>query len=269
MTITASMVKDLRERTGIAMMKCKKALEEADGDMEKAVEVLRKQGEATADKKAGRATNSGGIGLAAAGGAGVLVKILCETDFVSGNDVFKSFAAEVAEAALRAGVSEVEALKGVDVKGQSAGDYLIAKIQQLGENMSFAEVIRLEGAVVAGYSHGGRVASLVAGSGAAEVLRSVAMHIAASNPAPVALNRAAVDAELVAKEREIIAASADVQAKPEQIRPKIVDGKMNRFYKEMVLLEQEMLVDNEGGGQVEKWAAGKGASLSDFSRLAV
>lgn len=269
MAITASMVKELRETTGIAMMKCKKALEEAGGDMDAAIEVLRKQGEATAEKKAGRSTNSGGIGIAFEGGSGVLVKVLCETDFVSGNEVFKNFVSELATAALAAGIDSVEDLPGLTVGEQSAAEYLIAKVQQLGENMQFAEVIRLTGDLVAGYNHGGRVATLIAGAGDAGVLRHVAMHTAAANPAPVALDRSGVPAELVEKERAIIAESDDVQKKPEAIRPKIVEGKLGRFYKENVLLEQEMLVDNDDGASVEKYLQAHSCSVSGFVRLSV
>ncbi len=269
MTITASMVKELRETTGIAMMKCKKALEEAGGDMEKAVEVLRKAGEATAQKKAGRNTNSGGIGLAVGDGVAVMVKVLCETDFVSGNDVFKGFVTELAEAALAAGVSDIAALDTVDVNGQKAANYLVAKIQQLGENMRFDTLVRLEGEVVVGYNHSGRVGTLIAGTGDATTLRNVAMHAAAASPAPLAFDRSDVPADVVEKETAIIAESDDVQKKPENIRPKIVEGKMGRFFKEMVLLEQEMLVDNEDGHTVEQYAKAKGISLSDFRRMDV
>lgn len=271
MAITASMVKELRDRTGIAMMKCKKALEEAGGDLEAAVEVLRKQGEATADKKADRATNAGGIGMAVGSDAGVLVRILCETDFVSGNDVFKAFATEVAAAALASGASDVESLKQASVEGVTVAEALVGKIQQLGENLQLDAVERIEGTAVAGYSHGGRVATLVAmeAGGDAEALRNIAMHVAAASPAPIALDRDSIDQDLIAKEREIISSSEDVQKKPEQIRPKIVDGKMNRFYKENVLLEQEMLVDNEEGVSVEQYAKSKGITLSAFRRFAV
>lgn len=267
MAITASLVKELRERTGIAMMKCKKALEECDGDIDQAVDHLRKQGEATADKKSGRATNCGGVGLALADGKGVIVTLTCETDFVSGNDVFKSFVAELAQAALDNDISDTEALKAAEVNGQAVSDALVEKIAQLGENMQLSAVNVVTGDTVAGYLHSnGQLATIAAGTGDAQLLRNVAMHIAAASPAPAALKRDQVDEELVNKEREIIAASDDVKAKPENIQPKIIDGKMNKFYKEHVLLEQEMLVDSDKGS-VEQYLKDNGIELSDFLRV--
>ncbi len=269
MAITASMVKDLRERTGVAMMKCKKALDEAGGDIEAAVELLRKQGAATADKKADRATNCGGLGIAYAGGKGAAVLVQCETDFVSGNDLFKTFVNDIAQAALDNSIESIEALESASIAGSSVKDALIEKIQQLGENMQLSTVQLIEGETVTGYNHGGRVAALVAGSGEADVLRNVAMHVAASQPAPESLDRDGVNPELVEKERAIIAESDEVKSKPEQIRPKIVDGKMNRFFKESVLLEQEMLVANEDGSNVQKWATANKVGVSGFIRLSI
>ena len=269
MAITASMVKELRDRTGIAMMKCKKALAETDGDLEAAVVLLRKQGLAAADKKADRATSCGGIGLATEGGKGAVVLLACETDFVSGNDVFKTFANDVAAFALSSGVDSVDAFVEADWNGQKVSDALAQFILKIGENIKIEDVKHLSGDIVTGYSHGGRVVTVVAGSGDAGALRNVAMHVAAANPAPLALDRDGVDPELVQKEKDIIAASDDVQSKPEAIQPKIVEGKMGRFYKENVLKEQEMLVDNENGDSVEKYIAGKGGTVTGFLRLSV
>ena len=165
MAITASMVKELRETTGIAMMKCKKALEEAGGDMDAAVELLRKQGLATAEKKADRATTNGGLGIASEGGKGAVVLLSCETDFVSGNDMFKTFVADLAGVALATGVDTAEALAEQTIGDKKVSEAVVEKIQQLGENMSITQVQLISGDVVAGYNHGGRVATLVAGSG--------------------------------------------------------------------------------------------------------
>lgn len=269
MAITAADVKALRDRTGLAMMKCKEALTATDGDLEAAVEFLRKQGLATADKKAGRDTNNGSLGIAIGDDAAVVVLLACETDFVSGNDEFKSFVTSLAEAALAAGYDSVEALQNGAVNGTSTTEAIAAMVQKLGENMKLAEVHLLRGETVVGYNHGGRVATLVAGSGDGTILRNVAMHVAAANPEPVALSKDDVDPDLLAKEREIIAALPDVASKPEAIRPKIIDGKMGRFFKEQVLLEQEMLVDNEDGKSVAAYAASKGVSVSGFVRLAI
>ena len=269
MTITAAQVKELRDRTGIAMMKCKKALTEANGDMEVAVEALRKAGLATADKKSDRETNAGGIGLAVGDDAAVLVLLACETDFVSGNDQFKQFVQGLADFALANGIADKAGLEAATIDGASFKDYLAAFVAKVGENLVLSDVKKVAGGAVAGYNHGGRVAAVVAGNGDAAVLRNVAMHIAASNPAPIAIDRDGVPAELLDKEREIIAASDEIQSKPEAIRPKIVEGKLGRFYKERVLLEQDMLVDNEDGANVADWAKGKSLEIAGFELIAV
>lgn len=269
MAITAATVKDLRDRTGLPMMKCKEALVATDGDIEAAIEHLRKQGLATAGKKSGRATSAGTLAIATEGGKGTVVLIACETDFVGSNDEFKAFAGEVAAVALATGAADLEALGQASLGDTTVADALVAKIQKLGENMQLAEVAHLAGETVVGYNHGGRVATMIAGAGDEDALRNIAMHVAAANPAPVATDRGGVDAALLARERSIIEALPDVQAKPEQIRPKIVEGKLGRFYKEHVLLEQEMLVDNEDGVSVGHYAKAKGATVSGFARLAI
>lgn len=270
MPVTAADVKALRDRTGLAMMKCKEALSATDGDIDAAVEFLRKQGLATADKKAGRDTNAGCLGIAIGDGVAATVLLACETDFVGGNDEFKGFVTRLAEAALTGGYDSIEALQGgVFADGGTVSEGIPAMVQKLGENMKLADVRLLRGDVVVGYNHGGRVATLIAGSGDATILRNVAMHVAAANPEPVALSKDDVDPTLLAKEREIIAALPDVASKPEAIRPKIIDGKMGRFFKEQVLLEQEMLVDNEDGKSVAGYAAAKGAAVTGFVRLAI
>jgi len=269
MAITASQVKELRDRTGIAMMKCKKALEEADGDLDAAIENLRKAGEATADKKSDRETNCGGIGIAYDGGAGTIVLLACETDFVSSNAEFKDFVNQLAKVALETGATSVDALNDGAMGEGTVRDAIVGMVAKIGENLQLTAVDRLEGAVVTGYNHGGRVATLVAGSGDGGALRNVAMHVAAANPAPIALKRDGVPQELLDKEREIIAASPEIESKPENIRPKIIEGKLGRFFKEHVLLEQEMLVDNDDHSSVEKWAKAKGLTIEDFKRSEV
>jgi elongation factor Ts len=268
--ITSELVKDLRDSTNLPMMKCKQALEAANGDKAAAIEWLRKQGIAAADKKSGRATANGSIGMAIEGGAGVLVLLGCETDFVSGNQIFKDFVASMAKEALAKGVKDVDGLLAVPCCGQSSVKEAIAnQVQKLGENIKLAEVNRLTGAVVAGYNHVGKIATLVAGTGNAEALRKVAMHVASSSPAPVALTRTDVDPAIVAKEREILGATPDVQSKPEAIRPKIIEGKLGRFFKENVLLEQEMLLDAEKGETVEQYAKRLGITVTGFVRLSI
>jgi elongation factor Ts len=265
--ITAAAVMKLRDATNLPMMKCKEALTASNGDEAAAIEWLRKQG--VSAKLTGRETPNGGIGMAIGGGAGVLVQLGCQTDFVSGNEVFKALVKQIAEAALASSVASLDAVKAMAIGGKPVADLLTTAIQQMGENLVLVGFVRVSGAVVAGYNHGGRVAALVAGSGDGERLRKIAMHIASASPAPVALNRAAVDPVLVKKEEELLLATPEVQAKPEAMRPKIVQGKLSRFFKENVLLEQEMLLDAEKGESVEAYAKRLSLTVTGFGRLTV
>jgi elongation factor Ts len=274
--ITAKLVMSLRDRTNLPMMKCKQALEATRGDhkseddwLTAATEWMRKQGLAAIDKMAGRETTNGGLGMALGQGAGAIVLLACQTDFVSGNDVFKEFVKALAETALASGADSVDALKAAKIGSQSVTEVLAGKIQQIGENIQIAKVMILKGEVVAGYNHGGKIATMVSGTGDALKLKKIAMHVASANPAPAALDRAAIDPALVAKEEEILMATPEVQAKPEAMRGKIVQGKLGRFFRENVLLEQEMLLDAEKGESVEKYAKRNGVAVTGFVRLAV
>jgi elongation factor Ts len=274
--ISAKLVMTLRDRTNLPMMKCKQALEatkgshaSADAWIDAAIEQLRKQGLSAVDKFAGRETTNGGLGLALKDGAGAIVLLGCQTDFVSGNDVFKEFVKQLADAALASGAASAEALKAGSLNGQSINDLLALKIQQIGENLVIAKVATLAGSLVVGYNHGGKICTLVSGSGDPVKLRMIALHVASASPAPIALNRSGVDAAVVAKEKEILLATPDIQAKPEAMRGKIVEGKLGRFFKEQVLLEQEMLLDAEKGESVEKYAARHKLTVTGFVRLAV
>jgi elongation factor Ts len=166
--------------------------------------------------------------------------------------------------------ASAEALKAGSLNGQPLADVLALKIQQIGENLVIAKVATLSGAVtVVGYNHGGKIATLVSGTGDPAKLRMIALHVASASPAPISLNRSGVDATVVAKEKEILLATPEVQAKPEAMRGKIVEGKLGRFFKEQVLLEQEMLLDAEKGESVEKYAARHKLTVTGFARLAV
>ena len=274
--ISAKLVMNLRDRSNLPMMKCKQALEATKGAhatedawIEAAIEHLRKQGLSAADKFAGRETTNGGLGLALGTGAGAIVLLGCQTDFVSGNDVFKDFVKSLAESALAAGAESVDTLKAAKLGGQTVAEVIPGKIQLIGENLVLAKVALLKGTVVVGYNHGGKIATLVSGTGDAVKLRMIALHVASANPVPIALNRAGVDPAVVAKEKEILLATPELQAKPEAMRPKIVEGKLGRFFKEKVLLEQEMLLDAEKGESVEKYATRHGLTVTGFVRLAV
>ncbi len=274
--ISAKLVMTLRDRINLPMMKCKQALEATKGAhadekawLDAATEYLRKQGMAVVDKMAGRETTNGGLGMALASGKGAIVLLACQTDFVSGNDVFKAFVKQLAEVAVATGAETVDALKAAKLDGQTVTEALATKVQQIGENLVLTKVVMLKGQVIAGYNHVGRIATLVSGTGDAEKLKKVAMHVASATPVPVGLDRASVDPAVIKKEEEILLATPEVQSKPEAMRPKIVQGKLGRFYKENVLLEQEMLLDAEKGETVEKYAKRLGLTVTGFVRLAV
>jgi elongation factor Ts len=265
--ITAALVNELRAMTNLPMMKCKQALVASNGDLQAAVEHLRKQGAAAGAKFGGRDTPCGATALAIGNGAGVVVLIGCQTDFVGKNEAFRAFAQSVADLALASGADSVDALNAQKLGGVSVPDAFTAQIQKIGENIKLVGVKRVTAPVVAGYNHDGRIGALAGGTGDVAKLKQVALHVASANPAPVALDRSSVDPVLVEKEKEIIAATPEVQAKPEAMRPKIVEGKLGRFFKEQVLLEQEMLFDAEKGESVEKYGKRVGITVAGFARL--
>ena len=246
--ITAAMVKELREMTDAGMMKCKKALVEADGDMDKAVDVLRTRGLAAAAKKVGRATNEGTVMAIVSDDAtkGAVVELNCETDFVGMNEKFKGYAEKIARAAMAANVEDVEALKAVDAEGETVEDVLTDAIHTLGENMNLARADVVEAGGVASYIHGGgKIGVLVtfdvegidpASDEFQHCGRDVAMQVAAASP--VSATRESVPAEVVAHEMEIYKAQAAESGKPENIQEKIATGRLEKFYKESCLTEQ-------------------------------
>jgi elongation factor Ts len=265
--ITAALVNELRAATNLPMMKCKQALTASGGDIQAAIEWLRKQGAAAGAKFGTRDTPCGATALAIGAGAGVAILVGCQTDFVGKNDAFRAFVQQVADLALASGADSVDALNAQKLDGVALPDAFIAQIQKIGENIKLVGVKRVVGESISGYNHDGRIAALASGSGDVTKLKQVALHVASANPVPVGFDRASVDPALVEKEKEIIAATPDVQAKPEAMRPKIVEGKLGRFFKESVLLEQEMLFDAEKGESVEKYAKRVGITLTGFARL--
>ena len=271
MSVTAAIVKELRERTGAGMMECKKALTETAGDLDQAIELMRKQGLAKADKKAGRVAAEGRVIVQrdAAGTAAVAIEVNCETDFVSGGDEFQSFAAQVAAAALAGAPADVDALLALSLEGGQQIDEcrreLVAKI---GENIAVRRFERLarQGDVFGLYSHGSRIGVVVDLKGGDEALaRDVAMHIAASRP--ICISPDEVPAELVAKEREIFEAQARESGKPEDIIQKMVDGRVRKYLNEVALVGQPFVKDTDlTVGQRLKQA---GAEVMRFVRLEV
>lgn len=269
MAITAALVKELRERTGAGMMECKRTLVETDGDIEAAIEQMRKSGLAKADKKAGRIAAEGIIVVASSddGKQAVLVEVNCETDFVAKGDNFKDFAEKIAGAALNAGVNTAEALLETEVDGvtvEHARKELIAKI---GENIAVRRVSRVESAgVVGAYMHGNRIGVLVGLTGGDVTLaKDIAMHVAASKP--VCVSSAEVSADVIDKEKEIFTAQAVESGKPPEIIEKMIGGRINKFLKEITLLGQPFIKDPDQS--VEKLLASKGATVTSFMRLEV
>ena len=268
--ITATMVKELRERTGAGMMECKKALTENKGDIDAAAEWLRKQGLAKADKKAGRVAAEGRVVTAADGGKAVLVEINSETDFVAKDDNFLAFANAVAAAALASGVADVEALKSAKLpSGETVEEARAAVIAKVGENVQVRRMARVDsGNHVAAYVHGGRIGVLVEVKGGdMDLARGIAMHVAAMNPP---YNKAAdVPAEFVAKEKEIeLAKMSDKdKAKPAEILEKIISGKIAKIVNEVTLYGQPYVLNTDQ--TVEAAVKAAGADVVGFQRLAV
>ncbi len=269
MQITAAMVKELRERSGAGMMECKKALTQNDGDIDAAVESLRKQGLSKADKKAGRVAAEGRIVLAQSGNSGVLVEINSETDFVAKDESFVKFADDVAQAALAAGSADAQALKTASLGADSVEQARQALVAKVGENVQVRRLVRIDDAPNLGaYVHGGRIGVLVALEGGdAEFARGLAMHIAAMNPQHVSPDD--VPAEFVDKEKEIALAqmSDKDKAKPVEIQEKMVAGRIRKLLNEISLTGQPYVLDTSMNvGDALKKA---GAKVRAFHRIEV
>jgi elongation factor Ts len=268
--ITASLVKELRERTGAGMMECKKALTENNGDIDAAAEWLRKSGLAKADKKASRVAAEGRIAMAQAGNKAVLVEINSETDFVAKDENFLAFANAVAQAALASGAADVEALKTAKLPaGETVEEARAAAIAKLGENILVRRLARIDTANnVAAYVHGGKIGVLAEVKGGdADLARGIAMHVAAMNPP---YNKAGdVPADFVAKEKEIeLAKMSDKdKQKPAEILEKIISGKIAKIVNEVTLYGQPYVLNTDQ--TVEATAKAAGADVVGFQRLAV
>lgn len=246
MSISAETVKTLRERTGAGMMECKKALIETGGDLDAAAEIMRKAGLAKADKKAGRIAAEGAIVVAksADGRSAVLVEVNCETDFVARQPEFQAFAAQVAEAALRASATQPEALAALKLAdGKTADETRRTLVAKIGEKIDVRRASLLSAADrVGSYVHGSRIGTLVGLKGGDDTLaRDLAMHVAAANPQYVA--PADVPQDVVAKEREILAAQAAAEGKPPAIVEKMVEGRLRKYLAEICLTGQPFVKD--------------------------
>jgi len=273
MQITAQRVKELRERTGAGMMDCKKALQETGGDMEAAIEHMRKAGLAKADRKAGRTAAEGlvAIELAADGSAAALVEVNCETDFVARGDEFGGFAQAIARQVLASGPADLEALLAMpldDGGTQTVEDTRQALVAKLGENMNVRRFTRVQGAggPIGSYLHGNRIGVLVTlAGGDAELARDLAMHVAASSPQVVLPEQ--VPEELVAKEKEIFLAQSADSGKPAHIVEKMIGGKLRKFLDEVSLVGQSFVKDPDV--KVGELLKRQGAKVEGFERFEV
>lgn len=276
MSVTAALVKELREKSGAGMMDCKKALAETDGDMEAAVDWLRTKGLATAAKKSGRVASEGLVAFAVEGTRGALIELNAETDFVARNTEFQEFASTLAGLAL--GENDIDALIGVDYPdtGRNVAEELTHKIATIGENMSLRRMASVSvgsGAVVS-YMHNataaglGRIGVLVAleSTAGADVLeglgKQIAMHIAATAPASLSIDD--LDKDVVQRERDVLIEQAKASGKPQEIAEKMVEGRMKKYYKEVVLLEQTSVIDGETaiGDVIAKAGKDAGADIA-------
>jgi elongation factor Ts len=255
--MTAQLIKDLRERSGAGMMDCKKALDETGGDMEKAIDWLRKKGLASAAKKSGRIASEGLIALATADGRAAMIELNSETDFVARNDQFQALAAEVAQQALNAG-GDVEKLKTLKTaSGKTVGEAITEAVATIGENMNLRRTTTLavKQGVVASYIHSavrpglGKIGVLVALESTADKAKlealgkQIAMHVAAAKPE--ALTREEVDTSKLERERGVLREQALASGKPAEVVEKMIEGRIRKYYEEVVLLDQLFVIDGK------------------------
>ncbi len=269
MVITASLVKELRERTGSGMMDCKKALLESDGNIEAAADLMRKSGAARADKKASRVAADGAIKVIVSGDRklGVILEINSETDFVGKDDNFQTFADGVLQVVLQQKPASVEQLANLDIgDGQTVEQARQALIARVGENIQVRrfEIVESDQGV-SSYAHGSRIGVLVDSSGTAEMARDIAMHVAAVNPQFV--DQKAVPAEFIEKEKDILIAQAEDSGKPPEIIEKMIQGRLKKFLAEVTLVDQPFVKDPDQ--TVGKLLSTAGASISGFIRYEV
>ena len=283
--VSAQMVKTLREKTGAGMMDCKKALGETSGNIEEAVDWLRKKGLSAAAKKADRVAAEGLVAFAVKEGAGALIEVNAETDFVSRNVAFQDFASSLASLVLEHG-DDIDALKNIAYPGtgRNVEEQLTHNIATIGENMAIRRAVRVEGAdLVVPYMHNsiagslGKIGVLISIKSDAEVSelemlgKQLAMHVAAT--APQALSVAELDPISVEREKNVLTEQAKASGRPEEIIEKMVDGRLKKFYQEVVLLEQTFVIDNETkiSAVIEKKAneLGKQVELAGFHRISL
>ena len=261
--ITAALVKELREITGAGMMDCKKALVECEGDKDKAIDYLREKGIAKAAKKAGRIASEGVVAAASNGSTACIVEVNSETDFVAKNENFQNLVKKIAEHIVATKPADMDALNASELDGKTVADVMTEAVASIGEKLSLRrfEVYTSEDGKLATYIHmGGKLGVIVELSGGEDELgKDVAMQIAAAKPQ--CISRADVDTDALAHEREVLRKQALEEGKPEKIVEKMVDGRINKYYKEVCLVEQEFVKDSDktikdilGGVEVRRFA---------------
>ena len=268
MSISPLMVKELRERTGAGMMECKRALVETDGNMDAAVENLRKSGQAKADKKSGRVTADGRVVIKADANRAVVVEINSETDFVAKDEHFKTFCDAVAQAALQIGHTDVAAFASESLAdGRTVEEARTELVTKVGENISIRRIAHVEsGGPIGCYTHAEKIAAVVALDGGDESLaRDIAMHVAATNP--TCIDESGVPSETLDSERRILSEQAQASGKPAEIIEKMVNGRIAKFLKQITLLGQPFVKDPEV--TVSKLLSAANASVTAFVRFEV
>lgn len=265
--VTAKMVKELRDRTGLGMMECKKALQEAGGDIETAIDNLRKSGQAKAAKKAGNIAAEGAIIIAQKDNKSLLLEVNCQTDFVAKDENFAAFADKVAQLALENNTTDVAQISGLAyAEGQTVEEARVALVQKIGENIQIRRAEEIEGTTLASYRHGIRIGVVVSYEGGNEQTgKSMAMHVAAFNP--VAINDVDVPAETLNREKEIIEAKARESGKPDNIIEKMISGGLDKFLNEITLTRQQYVIDNDK--KVAEILKAEGMTITGFKRLEV
>jgi len=268
MSVTASMVKELRERTGAGMMECKKALVETSGDMDAAAETLRKSGQAKADKKAGRVAADGKVVITRDGSKVVIAEVNSETDFVAKDENFNAFADAVAAVALANGVTDVAALAAQSIgDGKSVEEARTDLVSKVGENISVRRISIIDSDGSIGfYTHGARIGAIVTLDGGDDALaRDIAMHVAAINP--ICIDESGVPADALERERRIFSEQAAESGKPAEIIEKMVTGKVAKYLKEITLVGQPFVKDADQ--TVGKLLSAAGARVTSFVRYEV
>ncbi len=270
--ITAADVSKLRKTTGAGMMDCKKALEEADGNFDKAIEIIRKKGQAIANKRADRDASEGVVLAKVTGDAtqGVMIVLNCETDFVAKNDNFIKFATSILDTALAEKPADLDALKQLKLDDKTVAEKVVEQIGVIGEKLDLAYYDKIEAAQVIPYIHpGNKLATLVGLNKAVDIQvgKDIAMQIAAMSP--VAIDKADVPADVIEKEKEIGKEQARREGKPENMLDKIAEGKVNKFFKESTLLNQDFTKDNKLSVRQYLQNTDKELTVTEFKRYSL